>query len=257
LLLSTLSFAALGDYRYALLVCLLCVVTAVAFVDRGRPQLGLLLGLFLLGWPRWPMVLELGWTDGVVAASLAFTIWTAVRRPRWLPIALGCLFAAKQYTVIVVPLTILLLPRPFQWRAWLALVVKSAALAAAITLPFVFWNVEAAWRSMVQFHLASPFRPDSLAVLPWLARTWHVTPSASAGLLAYALAAAVALWRAPRSAAGFACALSVAYLCFFAFNKQAFVNYYAFVAAALVLAAAAPAQTPTVDLSRASGAPAA
>jgi hypothetical protein len=47
----------------------------------------------------------------------------------------------------------------------------------------------------------------------------------------------LALRRAPRSPAGFATAAAVTYLAFFAFNKQAFCNYYSFVVAALCCAA--------------------
>jgi hypothetical protein len=50
---------------------------------------------------------------------------------------------------------------------------------------------------------------------------------------------AMALWRAPRTPAGFAAAVAVTFTVFFAFSKQAFGNYYFFVIGALACALAA------------------
>ena len=52
-------------------------------------------------------------------------------------------------------------------------------------------------------------------------------------------AIALALWRCPRTPAGFAAAVTVVYLTFFAFNKQAFANYYYFVVVTACWATAA------------------
>ena len=58
------------------------------------------------------------------------------------------------------------------------------------------------------------------------------------------LALAVGLWRAPRTPAGFALAVALTFLVFFAFNKQAFVNYYFFLVGALCCALAAAGPEP-------------
>jgi hypothetical protein len=60
------------------------------------------------------------------------------------------------------------------------------------------------------------------------------------------VAIALALWRAPRTPAGFAAASALVFLVFFAFNKQAFTNYYSLVIGALCTAAAA-ARLPDVE----------
>jgi MFS family permease len=57
--------------------------------------------------------------------------------------------------------------------------------------------------------------------------------------VAMSVALAIALWRCPRDAGGFAAGLAVVYLPFIAFNKQAFANYYLFVIGALCCAVAA------------------
>ena len=57
--------------------------------------------------------------------------------------------------------------------------------------------------------------------------------------VAGALASALAVWRLPSTPAGFAAAVALTYLAFFAFNKQAFSNYYFFVIGAMCCAVAA------------------
>jgi hypothetical protein len=54
----------------------------------------------------------------------------------------------------------------------------------------------------------------------------------------------LAVRRCPRTPAGFALAVGFVYLVFFAFNKQAFCNYYFFPLAALCAAIAAADFTP-------------
>jgi hypothetical protein len=90
----------------------------------------------------------------------------------------------------------------------------------------------------VQFH--QPFREDALSVLVPLARAG--LPRALGSVLPLGLAVtavALALRRCPRTPAGWALALAFVYLVFFAFNKQAFCNYYFFVIGALCCAIAA------------------
>jgi hypothetical protein len=48
----------------------------------------------------------------------------------------------------------------------------------------------------------------------------------------------VALWKRQVSSAGFATAVALVYVTFFALSKQAFVNYYIFVFGALAIALA-------------------
>jgi hypothetical protein len=63
------------------------------------------------------------------------------------------------------------------------------------------------------------------------------------GFVVAAVVAALTLWRLPRTPAGFAYAVAATSLAFFAFNKQAFCNYYFFVAGAFAVALGACDQT--------------
>ena len=78
------------------------------------------------------------------------------------------------------------------------------------------------------WQLVQPFRDDALSFLvlffhqPSLPPLWlPFVPVIPAIVLS--------LWRLPRTPAGFAAAVTLINLAFFAFNKQAFCNYYFFV----------------------------
>jgi hypothetical protein len=70
------------------------------------------------------------------------------------------------------------------------------------------------------------------------------------GFLAFVAAATLALRRAPRTPAGFAATVALTALCFFAFSKQAFGNYYFFVLGALCCAVACVAPSGTSERDR-------
>jgi len=68
-------------------------------------------------------------------------------------------------------------------------------------------------------------------------------PSALSFVVA-GLALALAIWRAPRTPAGFCMGMAVVLLAFFLFSKQAFMHYYFLVIALLACAVAATDQDP-------------
>ena len=92
---------------------------------------------------------------------------------------------------------------------------------------------------MVEFQFLQPFRIDSLSYLAWYARITGSQPAAWVGFAAMLAAMVLVLWRAPRTPAGFAAGGATILFAFFAFNKQAFCNYYFVVLGALWCAVAA------------------
>jgi hypothetical protein len=62
-----------------------------------------------------------------------------------------------------------------------------------------------------------------------------------------AAATALVLWRCRRTAAGFAAGTALLFFGFFAFNKQAFANYYYFVIGAMCCALASAAPDPRAE----------
>lgn len=148
---------------------------------------------------------------------LAASVFCASRWPGALPYVFGTFLATKQYAVFVLPLLLMLV----DFRVF--------------------------FRSVVVFHFQQPFRVDSMSYLAWWVRRGHPQSSVLWGFVAAAVATVVALWRAPRTPAGFAASAALVSTAFFAFNKQAFANCYYFVVGGLCAAAAA-AELPTAAL---------
>lgn len=241
-----------GDVRWGLVAAGVLTAALIAATAGGAARAGVA-ALFLLA-PHALYVTPLGYTDGYVAAALAGVVLCARRAPRVLPVALGLLLATKQYAVIFLPAVPLLIPEPWGdrifWRRLWRLFWPAALVAAALTLPPLLLDARSYLHALVLVQMRQPFRADSLGFLPLL------SGPAGSGALATLLGfgtllpmAAVALWRLPRSPAGFAAATALLALVFFSFGRQAFANYYLVVTAALccAVAAATAEHAPTPD----------
>ena len=191
-------------------------------------------------------VLGRAWTEPFVVLFLAAAIFCAGRKLRWiLPVALGLLLASKQYLVLAIPLSFLLVPNfdwrgKVSWRSWIILLAIAGATAAAVTLPLALRDWHAFWFSIWTVQKDAPFRWDALSYLVML--SLHDSRYTSWVWLAFfALIPALgfAIWKARRSPIGFAAAMALVYLVFISFNKQAFCNYYFFVIGCLCCAIAA------------------
>jgi hypothetical protein len=254
LLLALPGVLARGDHRYAQLAALALAGALLAYARPGSRAALPAAGLLLLS-PRVFFTLEQGWTEPFLLLLLAAAVFAACRLPApssaagpprgavLLGALLGGFWALKQYAPLTAPLALLLLPGP--WRApgvrrWAVRALgAAAAVGLALTLPFVLWGPRAFWHSVVALHVRQPFREDALSYLAaGAAATGERLPGAL-GFLAVALLGALALWCAPRTPSGFAGALALVLLGFFAFNKQAFCNYYFLVVGALCAALAA------------------
>ena len=225
-----------GDYRYALLAALAAAALLLSRVSRSA--IATLAALSLLFTPRSFFVVEQGWTESLVVLAIAAVVFAAVRQLAWLPLALGALFAMKQYAIFLAPIAFMLVP-PEDRKKTLQLVAGAIGVAAAITLPFALWNWPGFQRSVIEFQFLQPFRFDSLSYLAWIARISGSPPAAWVGFVAMFVATALVLWRTPRTPAGFAAGGAMILFAFFAFNKQAFCNYYFVVVGALWSAVAA------------------
>lgn len=240
----------LGDYRYSLLGAM--TLSGAMLMDLGRGAVrmtptvrtgrtGVLAAAALLYTPRVFYVLEHGWTDSLVACLLVATIWAAVRAGRFLPVALGLFVAAKQYTFLGLPaLGLLLIGRERTAARW-RLVGLAVLVAAGVTLPLMLWNVRRFVWDVLVLQFYSPFRADALSYLAWAVRAGGRRWSSLVGFLALVPVLGLGLWRGARTPAGAAAVLACTYLVFFAFNKQAFANYYFFCLTALLAAVSAAA----------------
>jgi hypothetical protein len=169
--------------------------------------------------------------------GLAAVVFCVCRFRKGTPFALGFFLATKQYLLFIPALTVLLEAKPLRWRPWLKGLGLALAVAAVVTVPFALWNLGAFLNDVVLLQLKQPLRMDALSYVAWAARQGVLMPQGIAFLLA-AGATALAIWRCPRTPSGFALGVTLVFLTFFAFNKQAFCNYYYFVLGALACALA-------------------
>lgn len=239
-----------GDYRWTQLLAM-AFAGLVIMLARPSPTSRVMGALFLFS-PRTFFVLEQGWTEPLVMGLLALVALVAVKRPRWLPYAVGLLLAVKQYTVFMVPLALLLLPRE-QWtvRDIGRFALKAALPGLLVTVPFLLAGPQDFWFDVVQLQVLQPFRDEALSFLAWWKQQYGVQPSTVWPFVVSVAVTGLVMWRAPRTVGGFVAGVTVVYLAFFATNKQAFCNYYYLVMGAAALAAALSAQRENVTASRA------
>jgi len=245
LLLGLPGYMLFGDVRYSELAAL---VGAAALVGFSRPGIiAPLAATLMLFTPRVFFVLEQAWTEPLTLLALAATIYAAINARRALPFALGLLIASKQYMIVALPLAWLLTRPGHRLRDWQRLAAIAMLVAAVVTVPFALWNIRGFVQSVITYQFRERFRLESLSVISWIAHAGHdVTPARSLAASVVALLGGVGLglWRASRTAAGFAAAVALSLLLVFACGKKAFCNYYFFTLGAMcaAVAAASPAR---------------
>jgi hypothetical protein len=215
------------DLRYAQLAAV--VLTALLLVAASPTMPGFCAAMLFVTTPTLLLVLEKSWVEPFCVLGLAATVACAIRWPRVLPLALGLFLASKQYMLIAVFL-FFVCDRPLRRTA--VLLVQAAVVAIVLTLPLAMWNLSAFWNSAIQLQFRQPFRTDALSYLAWIgAESWPRAALVAIPFGALLFTVSLSLWR--RKAIGFAAALAVCLLIFFALSKQAFANYYFFVIGAM------------------------
>jgi hypothetical protein len=227
-----------GDFRYAYLLAMLVGGVLVAAIGRFTRS-ALLLAAVLLFTPRTFYVLEMGWTEPLSAMLLAATLLMALRWPGVTALALGLFVASKQYLPVALLVMPLLYRPALPWRLMLRDLLMALVVAGLVTLPLAMWNREAFWHSAVTLQFHQPYRGDSLSLLAW----WGSTRPGWIGPVwpAFALAGGAvlaAVLRCGRGPGAFAAGMALVLFVFFAFNKQAFANYYYLVIAGLCISIA-------------------
>lgn len=221
----------LGDVRWmdlgAAIVCTTLLVLSLREAGFAPGHFVELLPLGILVHPRLPYLIDLSWTESLLGACTAVFVWAALRNPRsaltW--IALGLLFGMKQYTVLFVPLLLCqsVIPR--------SSVLKAMALAALSLVPFLISDFGSTWFGLVTFQLVQPFRPDSLSAQIWFANYFGHPPQWWIPLVLVALCYPALLYRTRNSSLGYTLfGFEFILMVLVFFNKQAFFNYYWFIA---------------------------
>jgi hypothetical protein len=231
---STLGYLFGGDIRYSHLMAFLLSGALMAFLYPGRTsKLAAYIFLFM---PKSFYVLEQSWTEPIVVLFLMLVVYAAVHRPQWLSIMAGLFFASKQYLIFVFPLALLLFPFKQPFPTWFRRYLEIASIALLVTLPLALWDFRAFFWNVGEAQWYQMFRLDALSYLTLYARLTDVQPSQFIAFMVLAFAF-FTVWRiVPRTPAGFALALAWCLILFFAFNKQAFCNYYFLVIGAMCAA---------------------
>ncbi len=228
--LSALPGYLLGDVRYGYLAAIL--LSTMFLYGLFPDARGLSFAAFLLMAPTTYYLEQQCWTEPLVWMLLCATVYAAVKRPRWLPLAFGLFLASKQYNFLALPFVGYLV-RPFSWKACWKLLGISLGIALATVLPFALWNFRALWHDLYFFLSIVPVRRDALS---------FAIPFPAYAKIGPAILLAFIVWgarRGTRQPEMFAAAYGMALLLFFSASEQAFLNYYFLIAQAFLLAAAA------------------
>lgn len=203
---------------------LLLAAAAIALYKIRPSREAALASLLLLFQSTTHFVLEQSWTEVVTVGFLFLLLYSIANKMKGATIVWLALFvSAKQYNFLMLPFLYPLLQEFFRPRDYL----KSVAIAAVVSLPFVLVDVPAFFRDVLFFQLNQPFRQDALSVSALVFRKTGFMLSPLVGFVLF-LSVAIALQklRPQRGLSGQLAAAAFSLLFFFLFNKQAFCNYY-------------------------------
>jgi hypothetical protein len=228
-LLPALVGSSLGDVRYGYLLAILASALLLAAALPGWS------GILAAGLALWnPLTFFTEgncWTEPLTWMFLCLVVFAVYRKPGWLPVCLGLLLASKQYNLLILPLSALLLEN-FSWKQYLKQLAIAVGVAVLTAFPFLLWNTRALWYDLVQFHLAQPYRKDAVGLavpFPWILS------------LSLPLVLLLLVWILAKVRPGrwrFTAAYGLVFLLLFVTAKQAFCNYYFLISQLFLLAAA-------------------
>ncbi|MDP3234854.1 MAG: glycosyltransferase 87 family protein [Myxococcales bacterium] len=243
------------DVRASLVAADVVIVGALIGLGRAywkeweRP---LLAAAVWLACPISLFILEQSWIDALLSAALGVSFFFLAKR-RWLAagIAVGAACATKQYAFIAGGLLLIWVWRTGGKQAALRFFGAAAGFALVVVLPFLLSDPGSFAKATLSSWADAKPRPDSLSLVAFIAHTLDfATPDgmqehySKLGWIgpAAVLALTAALWRRKnptlRSAIIF---VGLAYGWMFEFARQAFCNYYHFVAFFFLVAALLPA----------------
>ena len=232
-----------GDIRIGFLVAEILSAFCIALIARRRgldewSQWG-----FSLAWLSFPVclfIIEQSWIDTLLTLMLSLSCLCLMTRRWWASgLCLGYLLATKQYAPLVV----------FGAAGWVlanygartAAIVTGTVIATftALTAPFLIADAQSFFHYTVALFFGQGFRADSLSLSAFLLEQWGVRlPELVGVILTFILMLVVGLriwqkrlFRLDECWLG----LCLLYLVFFLFGRQAFCNYYYFIAFLLLL----------------------
>ena len=245
LIMNAPAVALLGDYRFGLALSFpvtVLIVRAAARRMRVPEHTIDVVTLALALQPYGALLVAAGYIEPLMIMVLAIFLYVSASDMGGTSsaVSLFMLPALKQYVATPVLLFLGMKPR-------LRSVVVGAAAAAATVVPFLVSHRHATWTGMTAIlnNMRSPaaFRTDALSLTAWTALVFGVQVGPWLGALVQLAAggAAFALLRRD-GLAGFLLASAISLIASFLVGTQAFTNYYAFGAAALLFSSLALAR---------------
>ncbi len=239
----------LSDLRVAHAVAIVGAAVLMSRASDSRRSRGSAAAFLLMA----PVlfVLRFGWTEPLLVFAVVAVMYSATHAGRGTSYVVGFVVALKQYAILLLPASLLLLDRPWTARQIGAHLARAGAVVVITTVPFFLWDPEAFVRSVVELQFLQPFRPDSTA-FPALWAEYFGAPNRMVIVvlpLVLVVVVTIVTWiRTPSGAQGFALASGLTLLVVLAFSKQAFANYYLVVIALFFGAAAVAGDEWSVDL---------
>jgi hypothetical protein len=237
-------FRALGDIRIGSIaadVVTMIFLHAIVLRLGGEAATARPLALAWLAFPVSLFVLEQAWIDPAIVALTAVLAWCLLER-KWR--LAGCLLgfgaAMKQYMPLLPFVTLLFVFRHHGRRAFVAALAPAAAVFGLVTIPFLVLDPQAFLQQTLWTYLQRDLRLDALTLPAFLANEYGLVLSNAALIAIYGvalLAGAGLTLRRSATVRTWSGGLAATFGLLFVFGKQAFCNYYYFLAFVVLLAA--------------------
>lgn len=216
-----------GDVRWVEAACLLgtgALLTRQVVRRRGgRTQVALAALVALT--PGSLLVVQQAWNEPILLLGMVASAVLMERgRWNWAMVPFGLALATKQHLVLLLPL-LLFWPK-FGWRR----VLGTVGIAAAVSLPWVVINPARFTQCTASFFLGEQAPVKAVSI-------WRILPAPiqlPVLIVLVVLAFGIALWRCPKTPAGFLVSAGTVFVVFDLVNKQTFVNQWWFAATLLV-----------------------
>jgi hypothetical protein len=216
-----------GDVRWVEAACLLGTGALLTrqVVRRGGSRTHVALAALVALIPGSLLEAQQAWNEPILLIGIVASAVLMERgRWNWAMLPFGLALATKQHLVLLLPL-LLFWPK-FGWRR----VLGTVGVAAAVSLPWALANPSRFTQCTASFFLGEQAPAKALSIYRFLP-----APLALPVLLVcLVLAFGIALWRCPRTPAGFLVASGTVFMVFDLLNKQTFVNQWWLAASLLV-----------------------
>ncbi len=216
-----------GDVRWVEGACLLGAGALLTrqVVRRGGGRGRVVSAALVALTPGSLLVVQQAWNEPVLLVGLVATAVLMERgRWNWAMVPFGLALATKQHLVLLLPL-LLFWPK-FGWRR----VLGTVGVAAAVSLPWVIINPARFTQCTAGFFLGEQAPPKALSI-------WRILPAPiqlPLLIVGLVLAFGIALWRCPKTPAGFLVSAGTVFAVFDLVNKQTFMNQWWLAATLLV-----------------------